>query len=92
MDGGADMITIPRESVEFVGVDVLNDDNSPVTNFDVCVTPINARPTTWLPVQTVEDTQGVLIQGLTPGHHIIWVRVTSTPETVVLAVATIRIS
>lgn len=85
------MNTYPRETVEFIPVNLTRDGET-VTSFDVCITKQRNRPTDWVPAQVLEGKTGTLIQGLQVGVYKVWARITDNPETPVIEVGTISIT
>lgn len=69
-------ITIPKETSEWVEVPVLVDD-VPTSDFQVAVTRWPTRPVTadWQQATVVGDAGGVVLAGLEPGTHQVWVRI-----------------
>lgn len=81
-------LSFPRETVEFLPLDV-NDSVSAVTTFDTALLPYGAHPTNadWQSALVVSGKRGLMVQGLSRGVYGIWVRVSSTPEIVVVGPA-----
>ncbi len=79
-------VTLPRETVEFLPLNV-NDGSTAVTTFQTAVLPYKSRPqpSDWVSAVTIGSEHGFMVQGLTPGMYGVWVRVTSTPETIVIS-------
>lgn len=79
-----------RETQEFQPVRVVAD-GAILTDFEVAVVPRGDRPLDWqLPVQ-VEGQVGVMIVGLGPGPHEVFVRITDLPEIPVVSAGIIWI-
>lgn len=76
-------LTIPRESVEFLPLDV-KDGTTAVTAYETALVQITKRPTAWTPLVTVSGRKGLMVSSLTPGTYGIWVRVSGSPESVVI--------
>lgn len=85
------MSTYPRETIEFIPVNVTRDGTT-INAFDIALTRHGERPTTWAPAETLDGKTGILINGLTVGIHKIWARITDNPETPVIEVGTISIT
>ena len=77
--------TYPRESVEFMALDVKNGATA-VTDYQVQVTPGTGRPTpgAWVTNTTLDGKRGLMISGLARGSYAAWVKVTANPEIPVL--------
>jgi len=87
------MTTFERESIEFQPVTVTLD-GQPVNTaiLALAIVPHGSRPTTFTAPTIINGKPGVMIQGLTPGVHKIWAKVTSNPETPILACGYITIT
>lgn len=87
------MITIPRESIEYVEV-AFTIDGTPVTSgVSMAFTSDNDRPTDWQAATALENGKvGRLVHDLEPGLYGVWTKVTDSPEVPVAYAGTIRIS
>lgn len=92
------LVEIPRESVEYLELDVTATDPTTgqpvdVTGLQAVIVPSGGRPDSgWTATVTLSGRQHVLIAGLAPGFYTVYGRLTNTPETVVFPAGTLRIT
>lgn len=85
--------TYPRATKELVGLAVTRND-APTTNYEVAVLPHGtpaADGSPWVAPTELDGSTGVMIDHLSPGFWVIWVRVTATPEVPIIQIDTIAI-
>jgi hypothetical protein len=80
---------VPAESEEWVGPITANLNGTPTTAWQVAVVPNGHRQPSWADPDALDGGLGVLIgpstaNVLTPGRYGIWIRVTDSPEVVVV--------
>jgi hypothetical protein len=90
--GVAPVNVIPRESVEFVEVQVTVDGTPATDQVEVATTLGDARPTAWQPATVLDGKTGILIAALPPGTYTVWARVLSVPEQPVTRSGQLRIT
>ncbi len=86
------MNTYPRESVEFVAVDVNVDGVAVTTGVEFALTTGQDRPTTWAAPTTLDGKIGVMTGGLATGYWHVWARISSAPETPVIDCGTFQVT
>jgi len=77
-------LTVPRETVEYVPVDVTVNGVVTTTGIEFAVVLDGARPSAWTAAVVLSSRTYVLLTGLTPGQWRIWARVSAAPETPVI--------
>ncbi len=76
--------TYPRESAEFVALDVLNG-STPATSFLVAVTDWQDRPSVWVTAVELDGEYGFMLTPVSShGFYRVFVRVTEAPEVPVI--------
>jgi len=85
------MITLPRETLEFIPVNITVDGVPVTAGVKVCVTPGTARPTVWDDPVVLGDEIGVMTTDHTPGTYRVWAQITSSPEIVVVECGTFEL-
>lgn len=76
------VIHVPRESQEFVVIDLRIDGQRVTTGLEISITTDDTRPVVWTPATTTTTGKtGTPISGLTPGDYTVWVRITQAGET-----------
>jgi hypothetical protein len=100
-------VTIPRESVERLVVDIVTDADPTALPVEFAVTPCGAQPATWLagawvgaPVQRgqrFETTARTPLIGappldLTPGRWVVWLRYATGAETFIVRAGEVGIT
>jgi hypothetical protein len=78
------LMTVPRETVEYIPVVVTLNGTVTTTGVSFSVVPDGTRPTTWTPAVVLVDATYVLISGLTPGIHYVYAKVSAAPEAPVI--------
>lgn len=87
------MISLPRETKEYIPVTVQIDGVTTNTGVELVVMPANARPSGW--AAAVLDPQGrtmVLVDSLSAGIYAVWARVTAGDEVSVIEAGEIAIT
>lgn len=82
--------TIPRETKEFFALAVLANGQS-TTSFEVAVHKWPVRPSAWQPADVVDGEPGVILENLTTGTWVVWVRVTTAAEAIVVKAGTVQV-
>lgn len=73
------MNTYPRETDQFVEVDITLNGSPTTTGITFAVVPDGTRPTTFTAAKTRGQVIGVEITGLTPGMYHVYAKATDTP-------------
>lgn len=71
-------VTVPRETSEFLPIEVNGADGTPLTEFDVALTKWPARPEAWAAAVITDEKPGIVLAGLTHGMWQAWARVSGT--------------
>jgi hypothetical protein len=75
-------VRVPRESREFIALDVRNTETgTPVTSGIEYALIQAGRPTTWQPAAIRDGVPGLITGDLAPGRYYVWVRITTATET-----------
>ena len=70
----SNVLHVPRETNEFQTLEVLYDGTPVTTGLSYALTPGDARPTSWTPMETLEGKTGFTINNMAPGSYRIWVQ------------------
>lgn len=84
------MTTLPRETLEFIPINITVDGTPVTNNVKVCVTTGTTRPTAWENPVTLGDEIGVMTTTHEPGTYRVWAQITSSPEVVVVQCGTFK--
>ncbi|MGZ4659829.1 MAG: hypothetical protein ACXVYB_00960 [Arthrobacter sp.] len=74
----------PRESVEFMPVQVTLDGAAVTTDVSFAIVPDGHRPVTFTPATILLGVPGVMLGGLAAGTYRVYARIASGPETPVI--------
>lgn len=77
-------LVLPRETVEYIPVEVTVNGVVTTTGVDFAVVADGARPSAWSAAVVLNSATYVLITGLSAGQYRIWARVSAAPETPVI--------
>ena len=86
------MPNIPRESTEFIPVEVTVDGAAVTTGVQFAVIGRNERPSVWTAPVTLGGKIGVMVGGYAPGDYYVWARIQGSPEVPVIAAGSFRVS
>lgn len=78
------MLTVPRETVEYIPVVVTLNGVVVTSGVEFAVVADGSRPSAWSAAVVLNSATYVLLTGLTPGQWRIWARVSAAPETPVI--------
>jgi hypothetical protein len=78
------LMTVPRETVEYIPVVVTLNGTVTTTNVSFAVVPDGTRPTTWTAATVLDNATYVLISGLSQGIYYVYAKVVAAPETPVI--------
>lgn len=84
--------SIPRESAEWWPFTVTVNGTTVTTGVETALTPMTARPITWMPATVRDGKTLIRIAGLTPSTYRAWARITRSDETAVVDLGYISIS
>jgi len=82
----------PRETVEFIPVEVTVDGETVTDGVQFCVTNRVTRPTSWISPVTLEGKIGVMTNAQPVGVYVIWAKVTDSPEVPVIRCGEYRVT
>lgn len=77
----SNVIHVPRETQEFIVVDLRIDGTQITSGLEISITPGDSRPTIWTPATTLAGKTGLPIAGFAPGDYTVWARITQNEET-----------
>lgn len=74
------MPTIPRESTEYLYVNVTRNGQATTDGVEFALTMGDTRPTQWTPAVLIDGRTAYLAQSLTPGIYHMWARTNTGDE------------
>jgi len=85
------LANFPRESTEFLALNVTVDGVAVTTGITVAVVGQRERPSTWTAPVTLGGKIGIMVSGYQPGDYYVWAKVSDSPEQPVIRAGSFRV-